>query len=148
MPVFWSGKAHVNTGFSIQYQRNIFHGKKYFSFDFGTTLDFWRSEQGHQEFMTISVFPLFRFTLLRTKSLDFHLNYSLAGPFFISGLKIYGRNTGPHFTFQDNIGVGLFMGKERKLNTEIKIGHYSNGNLFTKNDGVKIPLTVNLGYTF
>ncbi|MFT4756882.1 MAG: hypothetical protein ACI91R_001532 [Vicingaceae bacterium] len=40
------------------------------------------------------------------------------------------------------------MGKERKLNTEVKIGHYSNGNLFTENDGVKIPLTVNLGYTF
>ena len=91
---------------------------------------------------------MFRFTLLRTKPFDFYLNYSLAGPTFISGLKSDDRNTGPHFTFQDNIGVGLFMGKERKLNTEVKIGHYSNGNLFTENDGVKIPLTINLGYTF
>jgi opacity protein-like surface antigen len=148
VPVFWGGRAHVETGFSVQYQRNIFHGKKYFSFDWGTTLGFWRSEKDHQKFMTISVFPLFRFTLLRTKSFDFYLNYSLAGPTFISGLKIDDRNTGPHFTFQDNIGVGLFIGKERKLNTEVKIGHYSNGNLFTENDGVKIPLTVNLGYTF
>ena len=148
MPVFWGGKAHVNTGFSIQYQRNIFHGKKYVSFDWGTTLGFWRFEHGHQEFVTISVFPLFRFTLLHTKSLYFYLNYSLAGPYFISGLKTDDRNTGPHFTFQDNIGVGLLMGKERKLNTEVKIGHYSKGNLFTEREGVKVPLTVNLGYTF
>ncbi|MBK6826807.1 MAG: acyloxyacyl hydrolase [Chitinophagaceae bacterium] len=28
----------------------------------------------------------------------------------------------------------------------IRIAHYSNGNLFPQNDGVKIPLTFNLGY--
>ena len=46
------------------------------------------------------------------------------------------------------MGLGLFMGKNRKLNAEVNINHYSNGNLFPDNDGVKIPLTFMVGMTF
>jgi hypothetical protein len=28
----------------------------------------------------------------------------------------------------------------------VKINHYSNGNIFTQNAGVKIPLTFSVGY--
>jgi hypothetical protein len=30
----------------------------------------------------------------------------------------------------------------------VKINHYSNGNVFTDNAGVKVPLTFGFGYTF
>ena len=148
VPVFWGGNAHVASGFTVQYQRNIFHGKKIFSLDWGSTVGYWKSQVNQQEFITLAVFPLFRFNLLHTKPFDFYFNYSLAGPAFISGVNIDNRETGPHFTFQDYMGVGFFIGKQRKLNTELRIAHYSNGNLFPENEGVKIPLTFNLGYTF
>jgi hypothetical protein len=74
--------------------------------------------------------------------------YSVAGPTFISHTEIDGNATGKHFTFQDMMGVGLFAGKKRQLNAEINIGHYSNGNLFPENAGVKIPLTFNIGMAF
>ena len=61
---------------------------------------------------------------------------------------IDGRDTGEHFTFQDFIGVGAFLGKTRRLNAEIGIKHYSNGNIFTTNASIKIPLTLTLGLTF
>lgn len=148
VPVFWGGNAHVAQGLSIQYQRNVFHGKKIFSLDWGATFGYWQTQLMDQDFVTLAVFPLFRFTLLRTKPADFYFNYSLAGPSYISRLNISGRETGPHFTFQDYMGIGGFIGKERNLNFETRIGHYSNGNIFPENEGVKIPLTFNLGYTF
>ena len=55
---------------------------------------------------------------------------------------------GANFTFMDNMGTGIFFGEKRNLNMELKIGHYSNGNVFTDNEAVKIPLSLQLGYVF
>ena len=52
------------------------------------------------------------------------------------------------FTFQDFMGFGVYLGPRRQFNVGVKINHYSNGNIFTENAGVKIPYTFNLGYTF
>ncbi|HJW17992.1 MAG TPA: acyloxyacyl hydrolase, partial [Flavisolibacter sp.] len=70
------------------------------------------------------------------------------GPSYISKLTIDGSKSGRHFTFQDFMGIGLFTGKKRHINAEVNINHYSNGNIFTENAGVKIPLTFTLGYAF
>ena len=43
------------------------------------------------------------------------------------------------------MGLGMFVGKKRRLNFEVKIIHYSNGNIFNKNDGIGIPLVFNIG---
>ena len=56
--------------------------------------------------------------------------------------------TGRHFTFQDFMGVGAFLGKARRVSAVLKINHYSNGNLLTDNAGIKVPLTLGLGLTF
>jgi hypothetical protein len=146
--IFWGGDAEVERGFSIQYQRNVFHSRKVFSLDFGTTFAWWESKNNKDEFFTLSLFPLFRFTAFRSKATDLYFNYSLAGPAFISKTIIDEKKTGKKFTFQDFMGVGIFTGKKRKMNAEIRIAHYSNGNIFPHNDGVKIPLTFNLGYSF
>jgi hypothetical protein len=77
-----------------------------------------------------------------------YFSYSLAGPTLMSDTVIDGRDTGERFTFQDFMGVGMFFGKERRLNAELGIKHYSNGNIFTQNASIKIPLTLTLGLTF
>ncbi|MFI5132231.1 MAG: acyloxyacyl hydrolase [Chitinophagales bacterium] len=46
------------------------------------------------------------------------------------------------------MGIGVFAGKKRSLNAEIRIAHYSNGNIFPQNNGVMIPLTLAVGYSF
>jgi hypothetical protein len=148
VPIFWGGEAEVEQGVSVHYQRNVFHGRKLFSLDVGTSLSAWRSKIRKDEFITLSVFPLFRFTFIRTKPADIYFYYSVAGPTFISKTTIDDVNTGKHFTFQDLMGIGIFSGKNRNLNAEVRIGHYSNGNIFPYNEGVKIPLTFNLGYAF
>jgi len=148
VPIFWGGIAQVKRGVGVHYQRNVFHTRKIFSLDWGASLSHWTSRVEDESFYTGSLFPVFRFTLLRTRPVDLYFNYSLAGPTTISRVSIDGNDTGRHFTFQDFMGLGFYAGKGRRVNAEVRIGHYSNGNLFPQNAGVSIPLTFNLGYTF
>lgn len=147
-PIFWGGGAQVRQGLSLSYQKNVFHTAKVFSLDWGVSAGFWQSNIERQSFITLSAFPVLRFTFLHTRPLDAYFYYSIAGPTYISRTMIDGENTGEHFTFQDNMGTGVFFGKRRNQNVELKIGHYSNGNVFSENDAVKIPLSLILGYAF
>jgi len=148
VPVFWGGEAEVERGFTLTYERNVFHGAKTFSLDWGVSMGYFQSNAEKQKFFTFSVFPVFRFTFLHTKPVDMYFFYSIAGPAFISKNTVDGKDLGEKFTFQDHMGTGVYFGRERNLNAELKIGHYSNGDIFPGNEGVKIPLALNLGYTF
>jgi hypothetical protein len=148
IPVFWGGTVAVQNGLAFHYQRNIFHVRKVFSFDWGVSMGFWKTQISKERFFTVSAFPVFRFTLVHTKPADFYFYYSVAGPTYISKAVLDSTITGRQFTFQDLMGIGMFSGKKRKFNSEIRIGHYSNGNIFPDNKGIKIPLTFNAGYTF
>ena len=147
-PIFWGGDVQVRSGVTVSYQRNVYHGRKTFSIDVGVSSSYWTSNLLKQHFYTVSIFPLFRFTLIHSKMTDIYFAYSVAGPSYISKFRIDETETGKHFTFQDNMGIGIYSGKHRNINAEIKIGHYSNGDLFPQNNGVMTPLTFNLGYAF
>ena len=148
VPVFWGGHAKVDFGIAPHYERNVFHTRKIFGLDIGASAGFYRTRQNGDHFVTLSVYPLFRFTFLRTRLADMYFAYSLAGPTYISKIVLDGLDTGRHFTFQDFMGVGWFAGRARNVNIGVKINHYSNGNIFTQNAGVKIPLTFSIGYAF
>lgn len=154
--LFWGGDAEVFQGLTLNYQRNIFHTAKVFALDWGVSASSWQTKgvgsglnnPNKETFFTLSVFPVLRFNFLRTKPLDAYFYYSVAGPTYISKTIIDGNDTGKHFTFQDTMGAGLFFGEKRNWNAEMKIGHYSNGNIFPVNAAVKIPLSINFGYAF
>jgi hypothetical protein len=55
---------------------------------------------------------------------------------------------GGHFTFQDFMAAGMFIGARKRLNIEFNLNHYSNGNLMSDNAGVTVPLAIKLGYAF
>jgi opacity protein-like surface antigen len=146
--LFWGGNAQVRQGVSLTYQRNIFHGAKVFALDWGLNASCYQSDKNEEVFFTLSAFPVFRLNFLHTKPFDAYFYYSVAGPTYISKVIIDDWDTGAHFTFQDNMGMGVFFGKERKYNLELKIGHYSNGNIYSMNESVMVPLTLHLGHTF
>jgi len=148
IPIFWGGEAEVNRGISFDYRQNVYNTAKYFSLDWGVGASFFTSNIKKESFYTISAYPVFRFNFLHTKPFDGYVYYSIAGPSFISKTMIDDVAIGEKFTFQDNMGVGFYFGEQRNSNIEFKIGHYSNGNIFTQNPGVKIPLSINLGYAF
>ena len=148
VPVFWGGHVKADRGIAAHYDRNVFHTRKVFALDIGVSASTWRSRTDRETFGTVSLYPLFRFFLLRTNAADLYACYSLAGPTYISRRTIDGMDTGRHFTFQDFIGGGAYLGSRRNIVAGVKINHYSNGNIFTENAGVKVPVTFTLGYAF
>ena len=138
----------MDQGLAAHYDRNVFHTRKVFALDVGASASSWRSRDDRQRFATLSIYPLFRFIFLRTAPADVYLCYSLAGPTYISERILDGLDTGRHFTFQDFIGAGAYLGRHRHVVAGIKINHYSNGNIFTTNAGIKVPVTFTAGYAF
>jgi hypothetical protein len=145
VPVFWGGSVQVDRGLAVHYVRNVFHTARIFGLDFGASVSAWRSRADHDHVATLSAYPLFRFVPIRTRSADVYFAYSLAGPTFISRIVIDGMDTGRHFTFQDFMAGGVYLGRRKALALGVKINHYSNGNIFTRNAGLKIPLTITVG---
>ncbi len=145
-PIFWGGAVKLKQGFTLSYQRNIFHGGKVFAMDWAAKMGYWQSAGEGKGFFSASLNPVFRFHVLRSTSTDLFLEYSVAGPTFMSEPVLDGIKLGEKFTFYDFMGIGAFTGKNKQLYTGIRIGHFSNGNLFPYNDGVMIPLTFQLGY--
>jgi hypothetical protein len=149
VPIFWGGKINVRTGAAIHYQRNVFHTRKRFGFDLGASLSRYESAQNHDTFTAVSLYPQLRFMLVRTSRADLYVAYSVAGPTFISRKVIDDRETGLHrFTFQDGLGLGVYLGRDKHATFGIKLGHYSNGNLVGGNPGIAVPIAFELGYAF
>jgi hypothetical protein len=144
--IFWGGDAQVKTGLSMMYQRNIFHARKVFAFDWAAGFGYWTTRRSGQHFFTASLNPVLRFNVIRRRSIDLFFDYSVAGPTFISRTALDGVGIGRKFTFHDFMGIGAFTGKKKNVYAGIRIAHYSNGNIFPENDGVMIPLTFNIGY--
>jgi len=148
VPIFWSGTIQVSSGFSINYRRNLFHARRWFALDWGADVSTWKSVKNGDRFYTAAVYPAFRFPLVRTNPVEAYLIYSLAGPSLITRTTIDGLQAGKTFTFQDFMGAGVFLGASRRVTAEVRIQHYSNGNLFPQNPGITIPLGFYLGTTF
>src|SRR4029450_2358330 len=104
LPVFWFGNVNVDRGVAVHYTRNVFHSRRLFALDVGAGVSRWRSQGDRNRFSTLSIYPLLRFTFLRTTLADVYAVYSLAGPTYISQTLIDERDTGNHFTFQDFMG--------------------------------------------
>jgi hypothetical protein len=148
VPVFWTGSVEVAHGLSVNYQRNVLHTRRFFALDWGASISSWKSRKNDERFYTASVYPVLRFVALRTNPLELYLIYSMAGPALITRTLIDGEETGKRFTFQDFMGAGIFLGRTKRVSAEVRIAHYSNGNLFPQNLGVTIPLGFYLGTSF
>jgi len=153
--IFWAGRVHIKQGVSLNYQRNIFYYKKFFAIDWGVNAAAWQTSGRNPEaffpedsFFTFSVFPVFRINFIHTHNWEIYLFYSIGAPSFISKTTLDGYDIGKHFIFMDNMGLATFFGPGKHYNLEVRIGHYSNAGLFPPNYGIKVPLTLHLGYKF
>jgi Lipid A 3-O-deacylase (PagL) len=148
VPVFWGGGARVQKGISINYLQTAYHGRKFFSLEWGISAGYWQTEELKEQFFTIAAYPVFKFHVLRLKNADGYFYYSVAGPAFQSKTNLDFEPLGKKFTFRDYMGIGTYTGKHKRLNLELNIGHFSNGNLFPFNAGIMVPLSLYAGYCF
>jgi hypothetical protein len=148
VPIFWKGDVQVDRGVAVHFDRTVFHTQSVFAIDAGTSVSVWRTRADAADFYTLSIYPRFVFTPIRTRTLDAYFCYSLAGPTFISTRTLDGRDLGSQFTFQDFLGGGVRLGAAKRIVVGVKINHYSNGNLFPENAGVMVPVTFTAGWAF
>jgi hypothetical protein len=95
----------------------------------------------------VSAAPVFRFYMLKTDVFSPFAELSI-GPSYISKTRFADRNLGMHFAFQDEISLGLAMGKRKQASLSLSALHYSNGSLASMNAGITMPLMLNLAYHF
>lgn len=147
-PIFWTGDVKLESGITLTYQRNFFHTERFFSLDWGVNLSRWVSKKNAEVFYGMSLFPAVKFWFIRSNKIDFYLTLGIAGPTYLSKKIIDDCDTGEHFTFYDFLGLGAFIGKNKRLNVNVQVAHYSNGNIFTENAGIRIPMIISIGYAF
>lgn len=147
-PLFFNGEIKTRSGYTLMYERNVFHTAYWIALDWGVSVGRWVSAVNGEEFFTASVYPAIRVFPIHSSLIDVYLTYSIAGPSYISRNVIDGKRAGGGFTFQDYIGVGALLGKGKHFSLSLKLMHYSNGNLFAHNPGVAPPLTLNVGYAW
>ena len=148
VPLFWGGHVQVAQGGAVHFEQNVFHSRRIFALDLGVSASLLRSRQDHDTFAAVSAYPLLRLTLLRTAPADVYVSYSLAGPTYLSKFLIDDRVTGQRFTFQDMLGFGMFLGRNRRLSAGVRIKHFSNGGIIPDNPGIMVPATLSVGYAF
>lgn len=148
IPVFWLGTVRAKHSFSVTYQRLAFRTQKLFSLDWGVSATAFQTEATNENVLAFSIFPTMRFYLMRRKGFDMYTNYSVIGPTYLTKSNIDNLETGPKTTYQDTMGLGMFFGEKRNYNVELRIIHYSNGNIFVNNSGVAIPIQFTIGKTF
>jgi hypothetical protein len=146
--IFWHGSINVANGFSVDYQRNLFHTRRFFAIDWGVEISSWKSMVDGERFFTVSLYPVLRIPLIRTNPVEFYVSYSLAGPSLITTNNVDGQAIGRIFTFQDYMASGVYLGRKRRVTAEVRIGHYSNANIFPQNPGLTIPIGFYFGSTF
>ena len=146
--IFWHGSINVASGLSVDYQRNLFHTRRFFAIDWGVEISSWKSMVDGDRFFTASLYPVLRIPLIRTNPVEFYVSYSLAGPSLITTNNVDGQAIGRIFTFQDYMASGVYLGRKRRVTAEARIGHYSNANIFPQNPGLTIPIGFYFGSTF
>lgn len=94
-----------------------------------------------------SVAPVIRYTFKKHGPVHPYLELSV-GLSYMNQTRIYTRNLGMHFAFQDRMGVGTFLGASEQMTVGIHALHYSNAHLAHNNSGITVPLVLDVGYRF
>ena len=102
----------------------------------------------HREINITALAPVYRFFMLNDHYfLNPFIDISI-GLAYLSETRFADRNLGMHFSFQDQLGMGVSFGPQHRLFASLYAVHYSNGSLSSSNAGITIPMVLNLGYRF
>lgn len=105
---------------------------------------------GAKQYRSLNIYavaPVLRYYFTKTRLIDPYFEASI-GLSYLTRTHFDDRNLGMHFAFQDELGVGALVGKEKRLNIGLSALHYSNGSMASMNAGITMPLMLNVGYKF
>lgn len=145
-PLFWRASTHANQGVLLLYLHRITHTRRFFGVNWGASFGNWWHQPQHQ--MSASAFFDFRFWPWTTTYVAPYFEYSVAGITLLSKQHFAGSDLGTNLLFEDFMGAGVRLGRHKHIELGLKLVHYSNGDIFTKNPGFDVPLVMMLGYAY
>lgn len=146
-PIFWSATTKVKNGVQLIYSRLVYNNKGRFGVVIGATVSHYKAFNG-DSFYAETIYPELRYWYIRSQHVDLYFSYSVAGPTILSRRVIDHKDLGGYFIFQDFLGLGMSIGRRRAFTVDVRLVHYSNGDIFPKNPGFDVPVVVYLGYSF
>jgi lipid A 3-O-deacylase len=134
---------------SIWYQPTSFEwGNSHLLFD--ASFGHWwvNNYPTNREINIAALAPVYRYYILSDRYYVNPFIDASIGLAYLSETRFADRNLGMHFSFQDQLGMGLSFGREHRLFVSLYGVHYSNGSLSSMNAGITIPIMLNVGYRF
>ncbi len=145
-PIFWTASDKANGGMQLTYLQMLYHTKQHFSAYWGASASGWNGGGDNNNIATL--FVSMRFWLHQWHYLSPYFMASYAGPSLMSVQHFNGHNLGSHFIWQDYLGIGMMLGPKQNIDLNVRLLHYSNGDVFPTNPGFDVPIVVTVGFAF
>lgn len=97
----------------------------------------------HHSLNSYAISPMLRFYFANKTFFSPFLNLGI-GLAYLTRTRLDDRNLGEHFAFQDQLGLGVSLGKKQQVSLIFSALHYSNGSLCRINAGITVPLMASL----
>ncbi len=123
-------------GFQKQFGRKWVKSKTgHFSGYHEVSLNFWEHE--NESITGVAYSPVFTYGFAGLNNVFSYLEAGI-GISYLSEKTINGRDLSSHFQFEDRIGIGAKIGKQRAHDLNLRYMHYSNGGIKQPNEGIEI----------
>ncbi|HEU5280502.1 MAG TPA: acyloxyacyl hydrolase [Gammaproteobacteria bacterium] len=140
-------KATHGYQFMLNYDPDAYQWRQFNVYFDGGFSHFYVNTAHNSTINIYSMAPVIRYTFKKHWELHPYLELSV-GLAYLNQTRLENRNLGIHFAFQDRMGVGTLIGSSEKLSFGVHAVHYSNAHLSDHNQGISIPLVLDVGYRF
>ncbi|NIN01179.1 MAG: acyloxyacyl hydrolase [candidate division Zixibacteria bacterium] len=131
-------------GFQEQFGRIWFESKRgHLSGYHEASLSCWEHER--ESIQQAAYSPVFSYSFAGLSSRILPYLEAGIGIGYLSKKTINGRDLSTRFQFEDRIGIGVKIGKEKRHDLSFRYMHYSNASIKQPNDGIDIFI---FSYTF
>lgn len=132
----------------LNYDPQCFKWRQFNIYFDGGFSHFWENYTPYYTTVNIySAAPVIRYTFKKHGPFLPYLELSI-GVAYLNHTHIDDRNLGMHFSFQDRMGVGAFLGTSERVSIGVHAVHYSNAHLSEHNSGITVPVVLDVGYRF
>lgn len=106
------------------------------------------NRDAHDRLEAFSFFPQFNLYAEPWRNTKPFFFLRALGASYISQTQLGTREQANHFAFQAQVGVGLIGVGENPWRAALSYKHFSNGYLFSPNEGIDVPLVLTVGKSF
>ena len=107
----------------------------------------WTDFRDGEELHMVSILPSVRCYLGESKYFKPYIFLTI-GPSYLSEDQLGMQRQGGHVTFNDSLGVGTYIGSEKRWSVRWSWRHISNGSTRSPNEGIDVVYYLSVGRKF